>query len=59
MEVREGQRIATLRMAEARATGASIVATGCPFCTIMLEGETADRGIAVRDIAELLLESQP
>jgi Fe-S oxidoreductase/nitrate reductase gamma subunit len=59
VEVREGQRIATLRMAEARATGASIVATGCPFCAIMLEGEIADRRIAVRDLSELLLESQP
>lgn len=59
VEVREGQRIATLRMGEARATGASLVATGCPFCAIMLEGETADRGIAVRDLSELLLDSQP
>jgi Fe-S oxidoreductase len=58
VEVRQGQRIASLRMAEARATGATVVATACPFCTIMLEGEIAGQGIAVRDVAELLLESQ-
>lgn len=59
IEIRQGQRIASIRMAEARATGASIVATACPFCTIMLEGETAGQGMVVRDVAELLLESQP
>jgi Fe-S oxidoreductase len=58
VEVRQGQRIASLRMAEARATGAAVVATACPFCTIMLEGEIAGQGMAVRDVAELLLESQ-
>ncbi len=58
VEVRQGQRIASLRMAEARATGASVVATACPFCTIMLEGEIAGQGMTVRDVAELLLESQ-
>jgi len=59
IELRQGERIATLRMAEARATGASVVATACPFCTIMLEGETAGQGMVVRDVAELLLEGQP
>ncbi|MFQ5829784.1 MAG: (Fe-S)-binding protein [Candidatus Methylomirabilia bacterium] len=58
IEIRQGQRIATVRMAEAHATGASVVATACPFCTIMLEGETAGQGMVVRDVAELLLESQ-
>lgn len=58
VEVRQGERIASLRMAEARATGASVVATACPFCTIMLEGEITGQGMAVRDVAELLLDSQ-
>lgn len=60
VEVRGGTRIAAVRMAEAEGTGAATVATACPFCRIMLEGETASRGsrVRVRDIAELLLEAQ-
>jgi Fe-S oxidoreductase/nitrate reductase gamma subunit len=59
VEVRQGTRIAALRMAEARATGASLVATACPFCALMLAGETGPGDIVVRDVAELLWESQP
>ena len=58
VEVRQGSRIAALRMAEARATGARVVATACPFCALMLGGETQPGDIAVRDVAELLWESQ-
>jgi Fe-S oxidoreductase len=58
VEVRQGSRIAAVRMAEARATGARVVATACPFCALMLGGETQPGGIAVRDVAELLWESQ-
>jgi Fe-S oxidoreductase len=59
VEVRQGSRIAALRMAEARQTGARVVATACPFCALMLAGETQPGDIAVRDVAELLWESQP
>ncbi len=59
VEVRKGSRIAALRMAEARQTGARVVATACPFCALMLSGETQPGDIAVRDVAELLWESQP
>ena len=59
VEVRQGSRIAALRMAEAQATGARVVATACPFCALMLSGETQAGDIAVRDVAELLWESQP
>jgi Fe-S oxidoreductase len=58
VEVRQGSRIAALRMAEARATGARVVATACPFCALMLSGETQPGDIAVRDVAELLWQSQ-
>jgi Fe-S oxidoreductase len=58
VEVRQGSRIAALRMAEARATGARVVATACPFCALMLGGETQPGDVAVRDVAELLWESQ-
>jgi Fe-S oxidoreductase len=59
VEVRQGSRIAALRMAEARETGARVVATACPFCALMLAGETQPGDVAVRDVAELLWESQP
>jgi len=58
VEVRAGRRIAALRMEEARETGAAVVATACPFCAVMLEGETAGTRIRVRDVAELLWEGQ-
>jgi Fe-S oxidoreductase len=59
IDVRQGSRIAALRMAEARATGARVVATACPFCALMLGGETQPGDVAVRDVAEILWESQP
>lgn len=36
MEETRGTRIANARMEQAQATGASVVATACPFCTQML-----------------------
>ena len=59
VEVRQGSRIAAVRMAEARETGARVVATACPFCALMLGGETQPGDIQVRDVAELLWDSQP
>ena len=48
------------RYAEARATGADIVATGCPFCLQMLESAKGDaEGPELRDVAELLAEGLP
>lgn len=46
-------RIPDLRMGDARATGAGVVAVGCPNCTAMLEGVVGERP-EVLDIAELL-----
>jgi Fe-S oxidoreductase len=50
------KRIADIRMDQARATGAAIVAVACPQCTAMLEGVTGPRP-EVRDVAELLLDA--
>lgn len=50
-------RIADLRMAEAAATGAGVVAVGCPNCALMLEGVVGLRP-EVADLAELLLDAQ-
>ena len=41
MEETIGERIGTVRAAEAVATGASAVATACPFCTVMLSDGVA------------------
>ncbi len=47
------RRIPDMRMADARATGAGVVAVACPQCTAMLEGVTGERP-DVLDIAELV-----
>lgn len=56
------QRVNVIRATQARATGAPVIATACPFCLLMLDdgSKTAARTDAgappqqVRDIAELL-----
>ena len=50
------QRIPDIRMADARAAGARVVAVACPQCTAMLEGVAGDRP-DVFDIAELVAAS--
>ena len=67
MEETAGTRISTDRAAEAIGTGARTIATGCPFCTIMLSDGVAANGasaadaeggpVKVVDVAQLLLES--
>jgi Fe-S oxidoreductase len=49
-------RISDIRMNDARATGASVIAVACPNCALMLEGVTGQRP-EVQDISELLLEA--
>jgi Fe-S oxidoreductase len=47
------RRIPDIRMAQAIATGAEVLAVACPTCTVMLEGVTGKRP-EVLDVAELL-----
>jgi Fe-S oxidoreductase len=47
------QRIPDMRMGDARATGAGIVAVACPQCTAMLEGVVGERP-EVLDVAEIV-----
>jgi Fe-S oxidoreductase len=47
------QRIPDIRIADARAVGAEVVAVGCPNCTAMLEGVVGPRP-EVLDVAELV-----
>ena len=63
MEERIGERINTNRTTEAVATGASQIATACPFCRVMLsdglttlqaDGRASD-DVEVLDVAQLLL----
>ncbi|HEY2948360.1 MAG TPA: (Fe-S)-binding protein [Micromonosporaceae bacterium] len=65
MEERIGKRINVERVEEALATGATTIAVGCPFCSIMLgdgvtgkqaSGETGDE-VEVVDVATVLLRS--
>lgn len=52
-------RVADVRVAEARGTGAGVIAAGCPFCRVMLDaaGGEGER-LPVRDVAQLLDEAQ-
>jgi Fe-S oxidoreductase len=65
MEEKTGSRINLNRTTEAVETGADKIATGCPFCRVMLsDGLTAKQAdgsaresIEVQDVAQLLLAS--
>jgi Fe-S oxidoreductase len=54
---------ARARIREARDTGAEVLAVACPVCRMMFEDAVKTEGLeeemAVRDIAEILAESQP
>jgi Fe-S oxidoreductase len=61
MEENEGKRVNLERSEEAVATGASTVASACPFCLTMLGDGVKDAGadgrVAVKDIAEIVCEA--
>jgi Fe-S oxidoreductase len=63
MEVNIGRRVNHIRTEQAIATGASVVATGCPFCMQMFEDGIKAKGVEetmrVHDIAELIAQSLP
>jgi Fe-S oxidoreductase len=50
------RRIPDIRIEDARATGAGLVAVACPNCAVMLEGVVQPRP-EVRDLVELLADS--
>ena len=58
MEESIGERINIRRAGEAIATGADIIATACPFCSVMLHDgvQSGESGSSARvlDVAEIL-----
>ncbi len=61
MEETIGTRINENRTEETIQTGASTVATGCPFCMTMISDGIATKGksesMQAKDVAELVLEA--
>lgn len=61
MEKLKGERLSDLRIEEALSTGASVLATACPYCITMFEDSVrtlnVDEQIKVKDVTELFLES--
>ena len=61
MEETIGSRINETRSEEAVSTGASTVATGCPFCMTMISDGISSKGrsesMQTKDLAELVLEA--
>jgi Fe-S oxidoreductase len=57
----EGTRNGEIRIKEALALGARVMATSCPFCLLTLEDAAKTSGmtdrIAVKDISELVAEA--
>lgn len=60
MDLKIGERVNSVRAAEAARTGASTVATACPFCMQMMEDGVKltnnEASLDVRDIAEVIAE---
>ncbi|MDP2157514.1 MAG: (Fe-S)-binding protein, partial [Nitrospirota bacterium] len=50
------QRNAEVRVREAVAKGAAVIATSCPFCLMTLEDPATEQGIAVKELSEILME---
>jgi len=60
MEEHDGKNVNVERTEEAVATGADVIATGCPFCFVMLDDGVKEIGahdrVQVKDVAVLLAE---
>jgi Fe-S oxidoreductase len=50
------QRNAEVRVIEAVEKGAEVIATSCPFCLMTLEDPATEKGIAVKELSEILME---
>jgi Fe-S oxidoreductase len=66
MEERIGKRVNLERTDEALSTGADVIGTACPYCTVMLDDAVKQRqsegeaeGVRVLDVAQVLEQSLP
>jgi Fe-S oxidoreductase len=50
------QRNAEVRVLDAVAKGADLIATACPFCVMTLEDPATEKGQVVRELSEILME---
>ena len=61
IETKVGERFGDLRIPEAIAVGASVLATACPYCVNMLESSRvsldSESAIQVKDLTELVAEA--
>ena len=61
MDTPKGERFADLRVAQAKAVGAEVLVTSCPYCISNFEESRLslpeDDSLEVRDLTEVLLES--
>jgi Fe-S oxidoreductase len=64
MEERIGKRVNLERTDEALSTGADVIGTACPYCTVMLDDAVKQRqaeggaeGVRVLDVAQVLEQS--
>ena len=60
METQKGERFSEIRLEQAQAVGAQVLATACPYCIAMLEDSrlTLDMEdkIEIKDITEIVQE---
>ncbi len=61
METKFGDRFSDLRIPEALAVGAKVLATSCPYCINMLQDSRLnldkEEAIEVKDVVELVAEA--
>jgi Fe-S oxidoreductase len=50
------QRNAEVRVLDAVDKGAEVIATACPFCVMTLEDPATEKGLAVKELSEILTE---
>ena len=51
------ERNSDIRVKEAIDKGADIIATSCPFCVMTLEDPATEKGMVVKEISEILIET--
>ena len=60
METPKGERFSDLRVEQARAIGAEVLATACPYCISMFEDSRltleVEDSIEIKDITEIVRE---